>query len=56
MNVIDLVIVPVNFGVFNATFGQGDVNEDGAVYREDILIVLETLEEQATAGDFTRLI
>ena len=50
VNVIDLVIVAVNFGVSDATFVQGDVNGDGAVDREDILIVLEALEAQAAAG------
>ena len=50
VNVADLILVATNFGVSDATFAQGDANEDGTVDREDILIVLEALEAQETAG------
>ncbi len=50
VNVIDLVIVAVNFGTTDATAVQGDVNGDGEVNREDIIAVLEALEAQEAVG------
>ncbi len=51
VNVLDLVIVAVNFGRVDTPL-TADVNGDGEVNREDIIAVLDALEAAAAAPAF----
>ena len=51
MDVADLVLVASHFGrtVVRGTHPNPDVNNDGFVNREDLLLVVEALESQESA-------
>ena len=50
VNARDLVVAATNYGTQNATFAQGDVNDDDVVDRADIMAILDVLDEDSATA------